>query len=45
MVVHGLLVESVDRRRIGGSAGGSDFLGDSLDGCQFVPGEKKTCPL
>ena len=35
MLVHGLLVESVDLRRLGGSAGGNDVLGDRFDGCQF----------
>ncbi len=45
MLVHGLLVQSVYRRRLGGSAGGSDFLGDNFDGCQSVPGEKEIGPL
>jgi hypothetical protein len=45
MLVHGLLVESVDLRRLGGSAGGNDFLGDNFDGCQVAPGEKKIGPL
>jgi hypothetical protein len=45
MLVHGLLVESVDLRRLGGSAGGNDFLGDSFDGCQVAPGEKDVGPL
>jgi hypothetical protein len=44
MLVHGLLVESVDLRRLGGSAGGSDVLGDNFDGCQVAPGEKKIGP-
>src|SRR5258708_28714724 len=41
MLVHRLLVESVDLRRLGGSAGRNDFLGDSFDRCQVAPGEKK----
>jgi hypothetical protein len=45
MLVHGLLVESVDLRRLGGSTGGNDVLGDSFDGCQVAPGEKKIGPL
>src|SRR5918996_5209711 len=45
MPAHGLLVESVDLRRLGGSAGGNDVLGDSFDGCQVAPGEKKIGPL
>src|SRR5262245_41462485 len=45
MRVHSLLVESVDLRSLGGSASGHDFLGDSFDGCQFVPGQKDLCPL
>jgi hypothetical protein len=40
MLVHGLLVESVDLCRLGGSAGGNDFLGDNFDGCQVAPGER-----
>ena len=35
MLVHGLLVESVDLRGFGGSAGGNDVLGDAL---RPVPG-------
>ena len=31
MRVHGLLVERVDRRRLGGSAGGNDVLDDGFD--------------
>ena len=31
MPVHGLLVERVDLRRLGGSAGGDDVLGDRVD--------------
>ena len=45
MLVHSLLVESVDLRRVGGSAGGNDFLGDSFDGCEAAPGEKEIGPL
>jgi hypothetical protein len=41
MLVHGLLVESIDRRRLCGSAGGNDVLGDYFDRCRFVPGEKE----
>jgi hypothetical protein len=40
MLVHGLLVESVDLRRLGGSAGGSDFLSDAFDGSEVASGEK-----
>ena len=45
MLVHGLLVERVDLRRLGGSAGGNDVLGDRFDGCQAAPGEKEAGPL
>src|SRR5260370_21480442 len=45
MLVQGLLVESVYLRRVGGSAGGNDVLGDRFDGCQVAPGEKKLGPL
>jgi hypothetical protein len=41
MLVHSLLVESVNLRRLGGSAGRNDFLGDSFDGCPVASGEKK----
>src|SRR5215204_971796 len=41
MLVHGLLVESVDLRGFGGSAGGNDVLGDRFDGCPEAPGEKE----
>jgi len=44
MLVHGLLVESVDLRRLGGSAGGNDVLGDNFDGCQVAPGQKEIGP-
>src|SRR6266508_4465451 len=43
--VSGLLVESVDLRSFGGSAGGDDVLGDNFDGCQVAPGEKEVGPL
>src|SRR5918996_1372545 len=45
MLVHGLLVESVDLRRLGGSTGGNDVLGDNFDRCQGAPGEKEIGPL
>src|SRR5262245_47180960 len=45
MPVHGLFVESVDLRGLGGSSGGNDFLSDSLDRCPVPPGEKKLGPL
>src|SRR5712664_4241611 len=41
MLAHSLLVESVDLRRLGGSAGGNDILGDRFDWCPEAPGEKK----
>ena len=41
MLVHGLFIESVDLRRVGGSASGNDVLGDRFDGCQIAAGEKK----
>ena len=41
MLVHRLLVERVDLRRLGGSAGGLDVLGDDFDWCQVAPGEKE----
>ena len=44
MLVHGLFVEGVDLRRLGGSAGGDDVLGDHFDGCQVAPGEKELAP-
>src|SRR6266540_4509242 len=40
MLVHGLLVESVELRRLGGSAGGNDVLSDRFDRCPLAPGEK-----
>src|SRR5260370_41536065 len=45
MVADGLLVESVDLRRLGGSAGGNDFFGDNFDACPVAPREKKLGPL
>src|SRR5215813_6708165 len=45
MLVHSLLVESIDLRRLSGSAGGNDLLGDNFDGGQTVPGEKNLGPL
>src|SRR5215472_1323927 len=40
MPVHSLLVESVDLRRLGGSAGGNDVLSDRFDGRKGASGEK-----
>ena len=45
MRVHSLLVESVDLRRLGGSAGGNDVLRDRFDRCPEAPGEKERGPL
>src|SRR5260370_1898475 len=45
MLAHGLLVESVDLRRLGGSAGGNDFFGDNFDACPVASREKKLGPL
>jgi hypothetical protein len=45
VLVHSLLVESVHLRPLGGYAGGKDVLGDSFDGCQVAPGEKKIGPF
>jgi hypothetical protein len=44
MPVHGLLVESVDLRRLGGSAVGNDFVGDTFDWRLLTPGEKNARP-
>jgi hypothetical protein len=44
VLVHGLLVERVDLRRLGGSAGGNDLLGDRFDRCQAAAGEKQLGP-
>src|SRR5687767_15321740 len=40
MLVHGLLLERVDLRGLGGSAGGNDVLGERCDRCPEAPGEK-----
>jgi hypothetical protein len=45
MRINGVLVERVYRRRLGGAAGGNDFLGDDFDGCELAPGEKELGPL
>src|SRR5579863_7026671 len=45
MLVHSLLVESIDLRRLGGAAGGNDVLSDRFDRRQFAPGEKNLRPL
>ena len=45
MPFHGLFVESIDLRRLGGSAAGNDFLGDTFDRCQVAPGEEEIGPL
>src|SRR5258708_33443923 len=45
MLVHSLLVKSVDLRRLGGSAGGNDVLRDRVDRCPEAPGEKKFGPF
>src|SRR5262245_35154222 len=45
MLVDGLLVESVDLGRRGGSSGGNDFLGDRFDGRSLAPGKKEPGPL
>src|SRR5262245_35832437 len=45
MLVHSLLVESVDFRRLSGSAGGYDLLSDTFDRYTAAPGEKKLGPL
>src|ERR1700716_15662 len=45
MLAHRLLVESVDLRRLGGSAGGNDVLSDRFDRCPEAPGEKKLGPF
>jgi hypothetical protein len=45
MLVHSLLIESVYLRRVGGSAGGNDFIGDNFDRCHVAPGEKEIGPL
>src|SRR5258708_2940881 len=45
MLIHSLLVESVDLRRLGGSAGGNDVLSDRFDRRSLAPSEKKLGPL
>src|SRR5260221_9109797 len=45
MLVHGLLVESVDLRRLGGSAAGNDVLRDRFDGRPEAPGKKQLGPV
>src|SRR5688572_13118172 len=45
MLVHSLLVEHVDLRRLGGSADGNDVIGDRFDRCPLAPGEKNLRPL
>jgi len=45
MLVHSLLMESVYLRRLGGSAGGNDFFGDSVNGRLATSGEKELGPL
>ena len=44
MLVHSLLIEGVNRRRLGRSAGGNDLLGDNFDRRQGAPGEKQVGP-
>jgi hypothetical protein len=45
MLLHGLLVDSVDLRRLGGSAGGNDLLRERFDLRPLAPGEKNLGPL
>src|SRR5262249_46373030 len=45
MLVHRLLVESVDLGRLGDSTGGNDLLRDRFDRRPPVPGEEKLGPL
>jgi hypothetical protein len=45
MLVHRQLVESVDLRRVAGSTGGSDFLGDNFHGCHVASREEEFGPL
>src|SRR5262245_47705170 len=40
MLVDSLLVESVHLRRLGASAAGDDFVGDTFDGRLLTPGKK-----
>ena len=41
MIVHSLLVESVDRRRLGGSAGVKNVPGDRIDRFREAPGDEQ----
>src|SRR5579863_864285 len=45
MLVHSLLIEGVDLRRLGGSARGNDFFGNYYDRCPLSPGQEKRGPL
>lgn len=45
MLVHGLLVDSVDLRRFGESAGRNDVTSDRFDRCPQASGEKNLGPL
>jgi hypothetical protein len=45
VLVHSLLVESVDFCRLGGPAGGNDVLSDRFDRWPVAPGEKEVGPL
>jgi hypothetical protein len=45
MPVHGLLVKSVDLRRVGGSAGRLDFVGNRCHGRPLSPGKKNLGPF
>src|SRR5215813_3304433 len=44
MLVHSLFVEGVDLRRLGGSPGGDNVIGDFY-GCPEAPGEKELGPF
>jgi hypothetical protein len=45
MLVDSLLVERVNLRRLSGSTGGNDVLGNRLDRCTVMPSEKNLSPL
>src|SRR5262245_34394825 len=45
MPVHGLFVESVDLRCLGGTSGGHNFPGHGVNLYQVAPGEKQPGPL
>jgi len=45
MLVHRLLIESVDRRRLGGCARGNDVPSERVDRRREAPGDKKLGPL